>query len=455
MLPLPEQFIHSLSATAGFDEQAFRDVHASGEKIISVRINPAKGFPVTEHFPGAEQIPWCSSGYYLPARPSFTLDPLFHAGAYYVQEASSMFLEEVLRQSCDLSKPLRVLDLCASPGGKSTLVQSLITPDSLLVSNEVIKTRVGTLADNITKWGAANTVVTNNDAKDFQRLPGFFDVIVVDAPCSGSGLFRKDNEAVSEWSLNNVELCSRRQQRILTDVLPALRPGGKLIYSTCSYSAAEDEEITDMLAGVHGMQGEKLNIEKFPGIIETRSAKHHSYGYRLYPDKIRGEGFFIAVCTKPGNDIPGFNNKKTTAAAVSAAERLALLQYIDHPEQFEFIKQKDDLLAFPKERLNDLEQLRNALYIKKAGVNAGTLIRGQLVPAHDLAMSTVISNIFPSAELELPAALDYLRKKNIYLSGAQQGWTLIKYSGHTLGFAKVLPGRVNNYYPSGLRILNR
>ncbi|MES1226926.1 MAG: RsmB/NOP family class I SAM-dependent RNA methyltransferase, partial [Bacteroidota bacterium] len=230
---LPHALIASLQTVKGFDKDAFVQIHESGEQITSVRVNPNRTFNVEYSTLNVQgKVPWSSNGYYLSERPSFTTDPLFHAGAYYVQEASSMFLEEAVKQTCDLSKPLKVLDLCAAPGGKSTLLQSIISNESLLISNEVIKSRVNILSENITKWGAANVVVTNNDPKDFQRLPEYFDLIVIDAPCSGSGLFRKDPEAITEWSSDNVMLCSQRQQRILADILPCLKPGGILIYST-------------------------------------------------------------------------------------------------------------------------------------------------------------------------------------------------------------------------------
>jgi 16S rRNA C967 or C1407 C5-methylase (RsmB/RsmF family) len=251
---LPEKLLGSLQGIEGFDQEAFERVHQSGEQVTSIRINPLKLLNVkretsieaffhdsrfskgvltdTIH----EHVPWSQYGYYLDQRPSFTFDPLFHAGCYYVQEASSMFLEEVLKQTVDLSQPLKVLDLAAAPGGKSTHIQSLIAKDSLLVSNDVIRSRSKILKDNTIKWGGDNVVVTSNDPKDFARLENYFDVIVVDAPCSGSGLIRRDPEALGEWSENNVQLCSQRQRRILADVWPALKKGGVLIYSTCSYS---------------------------------------------------------------------------------------------------------------------------------------------------------------------------------------------------------------------------
>ena len=454
MHQLPAELLSSLQNVQGFDEAGFKSIHASGEKITSVRTNPAKNINVKDHFPGAEKVPWCSTGYYLPERPSFTLDPLFHAGVYYVQEAGSMFLEQALRQTVDLSKPLRVLDLCASPGGKSTLIQSLISPGSLLVSNEVIKSRVGSLVENITKWGAINSIVTNNDAKDFQRLPSFFDVIVVDAPCSGSGLFRKDNDAITEWSPNNVELCSQRQQRILADILPALKAGGILVYSTCSYSEKENEEIADLLSADHAMKSIRLSMEGFAGITETQSRKNNCYGYRFYPDKIKSEGFFIAAFRKAGEDDSA-PSKRRRGTEISAKEKEIILPYLSAQIELGFIKQKEDVLAMPKELLNDLWEIQHSLYIKKAGIRIGNLIRDELIPAHDLAMSTIMSGMIPGVELSLTAALDYLRKKEFGTDEKIKGWTLVKYCGSNLGFIKILPGRINNYYPKELRILNR
>jgi 16S rRNA C967 or C1407 C5-methylase (RsmB/RsmF family) len=237
LLKLPPQLLRSLQGIPGFDERTFVQVHESGEQVTSIRINPAKPLPTPDsRLPALSPVPWSSFGYYLAERPSFTFDPRFHAGAYYVQEASGMFLEQALKQTVDLSRSVKVLDLCAAPGGKSTHIQSLLSRESILVSNDVIRSRAAVLEENMTKWGAPNVVVTNNDPAHLARLPHYFDVLVIDAPCSGSGLFRRDPDAIGEWSENNVQLCSQRQQRIIADVWPALKPGGILIYSTCSYS---------------------------------------------------------------------------------------------------------------------------------------------------------------------------------------------------------------------------
>ncbi len=193
-----------------------------------------------------------------------------------------MFLEQCIKQLANLSNRLKILDLCAAPGGKSTLIQSLISEESLLVSNEVIKTRVNILTENMFKWGSLNNIVTHNDPRDFARLENYFDVMVVDAPCSGSGLFRRDSSAIKEWSLQAVDICSNRQQRILADAYPALKKNGILIYSTCSYSEQEDEDICDWLMENFNLETLKVNIEESWHIVESRSNRSRAFGYRFF-----------------------------------------------------------------------------------------------------------------------------------------------------------------------------
>ena len=201
----PENFLASLNNEPGFERENFVDAHQNIAAPTSIRLNPFKKSAVK----AGRQVPWCAEGHYLDARPSFTFDPLFHAGCYYVQEASSMFIDYIykhINQNNDDTQ--KVLDLCAAPGGKSTLLNSAIKSTDLLVSNEIIKTRVPVLCDNLNRWGTANTIVTNNDPRDFTRLNGFFDTILVDAPCSGSGMFRKDPAAMNEWSAD--QRCASR-----------------------------------------------------------------------------------------------------------------------------------------------------------------------------------------------------------------------------------------------------
>lgn len=454
-MQVPSLLIDSLKGAKGFDREAFENAHAAEETITSIRINPAKNkLPITSLLPeGSVQVPWSSVGYYLPERPSFTFDPLFHAGLYYVQEASSMFLEQAIRQTVNLKEPVKVLDLCAAPGGKSTMIQSLISKESLLVSNEVIRARANILEENMMKWGGGNVITTNNDPRDFNKLAGFFDLMVVDAPCSGSGLFRRDPTAVSEWSLQNVELCCQRQQRILADVLPALNQDGILIYSTCSYSIEEDEDIMDWLVSEMGMEGIALEIKEEWGIVLTTSSTGAS-GYRFYPDKLKGEGFFIAAFRKK-NSSDSFYPRTSKFDKVSNAEKELLNNWLEDAERFQYIKFKEEILAMPISWNAEYLSVLASMHIKSTGIKIGQIINNSLVPNHHLALSTLMSASIPSIELTKQEAIQFLKKETIQVSTDLKGWALICYKGAALGWVKVLPNRINNYYPKEWRILSK
>ena len=448
-MALPTALIKSLQVATGFQQEAFEQVHASGEQVVSIRINPTKPVALNE-LAIHSNIPWCSNGRYLTTRPFFTFDPLLHAGAYYVQEASSMFLWQALTQAIPESKGKKVLDLCAAPGGKTTLLASYFT-DGLVVANEVIKNRAAILVENCTKWGAAPLVVTNNDPAHFQSLPGFFDVMVVDAPCSGSGLFRKDPSATKEWSEESVTLCNQRQQRILADALPSLKEGGILIYATCSYSIEEDENICDWLVESMDMKSINLSLEPNWGIVATQSNHSHAAGYRFYPNLVKGEGFFLAVFQK----IATTDQKRYKANAIQMAsktEQQQINEAIPLTEGLTFFSQSGAIRAIPTEWWTDIGVLASQLYIKKAGIEIASLKGKDVVPSHELALSTILLPGFPIIVLSLQDALQYLRRKEFEFS-AINGWNLVQYGGLFLGWVKVLPNRMNNYYPAEWRIL--
>lgn len=365
-----------------------------------------------------------------------------------------MFLEQALRQAVDLREPLRVLDVCGAPGGKSTLIQSLLSPESLLVSNEVIRNRSSILRENMIKWGAAGTLVTNNDPRDLARLENYFDVLVIDAPCSGSGLFRREPGAIAEWSPANVQLCSQRQQRILADSWPALRNGGTLIYSTCSYSREEDEDILDWLAGDLGAEPIRLNVAPEWNIIETQG-KSGGWGYRFYPDKIRGEGFFIACLRKTGGGSFAAPRKKNAPERPPKKDEELLQRWLKPGTPLFFFRHQEYINALPVSLANDLPVLQSAMYLKKAGVKLGTLTAEEFIPEHELAISTIVSSRLPAVELDHEQALRYLRKEELHPDTTHRGWALVRYENHNLGWIKVLPNRSNNYYPKEWRILKR
>jgi NOL1/NOP2/sun family putative RNA methylase len=450
---LPASLMNSLADVKSFDREAFEKVHTSGEQITSIRINPQKysARQLTTHDSRLTQIPWTKYGYYLDKRPSFTFDPLFHAGCYYVQEASSMFLEQALKQTVDLSKPIKILDLAAAPGGKSTHIQSLISNDSLLVSNDVIKSRVNILQDNIIKWGSENVVVTNNDPKDFARLENYFDVIVVDAPCSGSGLFRRDKEAIHEWSLNNVQLCSQRQQRILVDALPALKKDGILIYSTCSYSKEEDEDILDWLIRTLPVANCQLHIEQDWNIVEVKT-NNDSYGYRFWPYNLRGEGFFIA-CFKKLEGQGKFHLRAKNKFQNPGKKETELIGAWLKNGKCSFVKHNNQVYAVCENFTADINLLSEKLRVNYFGARVGEVVREKLIPDHALAMSKMVSDMVETVDLDIENAITYLKKKELRLDGLSKGWKLARYQGQNLGWINVLANRVNNYYPKELRIL--
>lgn len=446
-MQLPEALLSSLEGIKGFDREAFEGVHTSDEQVTSIRLNPRKIFN-NQHsiFNVQGNVPWSGFGYYLKQRPSFTFDPLFHAGCYYVQEASSMFLEQVLKQTVDLSKPLKILDLCAAPGGKSTHIQSLISKDSLLVSNDVIRSRANILKDNIIKWGCENVIVTNNDPKDFGKLENYFDVIVVDAPCSGSGLFRRDVAAINEWSENNVQLCSQRQQRILADVWPALKKDGIFVYATCSYSKEEDEEMVEWIMDEFSADHCQLSIENDWGIIETDGS------YRFWPDKVKGEGFFMSCFSKKegeGNVQFKIKNKKDV---VDKKEMGVIEKWVTKGD-LKFIKHDNTVFAWPNNLADDFDFLLNKLHLIYSGTIIGELMRDKLVPDHALAMSNLVADAIKRTELDHKQSIQYLQRKDINIATGKKGWQLVIYEGHSLGWINVLPNRINNYYPKELRIL--
>lgn len=435
---IPPDFEGHINSLPQLDFKEFQQAHELPSPN-SIRLHPIKS---RDEFQSEPTIPWCIGGRYLSQRPDFTLDPLFHAGAYYVQEASSMSIESILHELFPSEKEIAVLDLCAAPGGKSTLIASWLNNKGLLVSNEVIRARAGILKENMDRWGYANVIVSNNDPRQFGKLPGIFDIVVVDAPCSGSGMFRKDPKSMDHWSLEAVDHCSARQKRILSDVWPSVKQGGYLVYSTCSYSEAEDEEICQwMVEQEHAELIPITSFEKYPEIVRSSS------GYRFYPNKVKGEGFFVALLRKnaPAND----NLLKPAKMREIPAEISAFLE----PEA--------DLI-FHQNHLGDcainaylgdyLPSIEKHLHTIKCGIKLGEIKGKNFIPDHELAMSTSLNSDVPEIELSREEALRYLKKEAIPNSSGQTGWHVLGYLGRGLGWGNALPNRINNGLPKSWRI---
>jgi 16S rRNA C967 or C1407 C5-methylase (RsmB/RsmF family)/NOL1/NOP2/fmu family ribosome biogenesis protein len=449
----PPHFLENLNTEPGFDSESFVGAHLSEAAPTAIRINPFKPSTLKTD----SQVPWCAEGFYLDTRPSFTFDPLFHAGAYYVQEASSMFIGHILNTIRPNNEDaIKVLDLCAAPGGKTTLLNSALQSSDLLVANEIIKTRVPILSDNLNRWGTSNTIITNNDPKDFNAIHSFFDMVLVDAPCSGSGMFRKDPAAMNEWSEGNVNLCHQRQERILADIYPALKEDGYLIYSTCSYSHQENEDILDWLCTEFNLESVRIPIYKEWGIVETESPQKKAWGYRFYPGKVKGEGLF-AACLRKRESSGGLSNYKNNSQQKLPAKEMDIVKgYINNADDFYFFKVNEDWLTINREHKESLNILHRHLYIKKSGVRIGKLAGNDLIPDHELALSLAINkDAVLSTELTREQAIQYLRRDNIDMEITGKGWSLMTYEGLALGWAKLLPNRINNYYPKEIRIMTQ
>lgn len=484
-MSLPPEHLAQLQQSLGKEFDAFLAAYTEAAPV-SVRVNTLKPY-VT---PSQERIPWNDSGFYLAQRPSFTHDPLFHAGCYYVQEASSQFLAHVAKTVFPKDEAIKVLDLCAAPGGKSTLLASELNDDSLLVSNEVIRSRAHILAENISKWGKPNVVVSNNDPEQFGKLNGFFDVIVVDAPCSGEGLFRRDPELTVEWSPENVNLCSARQRRIVLDIWPALKEGGLLVYSTCTFNAQENEENLQWLATQIGCEGVAVPVPAEWNIVESVVTSGESFtssvventgpsaesssladfptplevtnslpspvsrlpSYRFYPHRVKGEGFFIAVLRKTEAQTSSSHKEKTLFPPAPSKEKNEVAPWLKEPSRFDFIRRGDHVLAIPKQHTDAVHRLSRTLNCVQYGIPVADAQKG-LKPLHELALSVHLNkDAFHQTELTKEEALKFLAKEDFKVNSAHKGISLMTFEGVPLGWMNLLGNRANNLYPKEWRI---
>jgi len=374
-----------------------------------------------------------------------------------------MFVERVLREY--VKEPVVMLDLCAAPGGKSTLCRSALPEGSLLVANEVMRNRSQILAENLVKWGHPEVVVTNNDPADFTDLTHLFDVILTDVPCSGEGMFRKDPVAVDEWSLENVDICWRRQRRILTDIWPALKPGGLLIYSTCTFNREEDEDNVAWIARELGAEILPVSIEEDWGITGNLIGKDFPV-YRFLPHRAKGEGFFLAVLRKHEGECDETPSRKLFSSSrmdkkkkgKDAKQSLAIPReakaWLNGTDAYELTVNGTMVEAFPKSFLDIYSLLKPSLKVLHAGVTLGEIKGKDLIPHHSLAMSTALEEgVFPKAELTYEQAIAYLRKEGLVLDASvPRGYVLVTYHQVPLGFVKNIGNRANNLYPQEWRI---
>ena len=464
---LPLDFVRQMSSLLGEAEAADLERALQEEPSTSIRLNPAKLVEPSNASPYMNKVPWCNDGRYLSERPQFTFDPLLHAGCYYVQEASSMFVSQAIRQYVGTSA--FVLDLCAAPGGKSTLLRSSLPEGSVLVCNEIMRNRAQILAENMVKWGYPDMMVTNNASEDFSECAHCFDLILADVPCSGEGMFRKDDEAISCWSLENVQMCAERQRHLINNIWPALKPGGILIYSTCTYNAEEDERNVSWIMQEFGASVLPVNVPEGCDIMGNMIVGDYPV-YHFMQHKVKGEGFFMAVIRKP--DEPGFRpfrlpdvsalekdkKKKKDKKQVSLPVKEILSevqQWILNPDNYYWQVTEEGVRALPLSMASFyLWGQKNGLKILEAGVQVASLKGKEPIPTHALAMSTQLNiDAFVGHEVTYTQAIAYLRKESIVLSpDAPKGYVLLTYRKIPIGFVKNLGNRANNLYPQEWRI---
>lgn len=461
---LPERFVERISAQLGAAEGAALCAALETAAPAAVRLHPQKG-GAAAGVPALRldrPIPWSAGGWTLAERPSFTLDTDFHAGAYYVQEPASQFVGHLLGGVATAG--CRLLDLCAAPGGKTTLYASLVGPEGLVVANEIDRRRAGVLADNVRKWGTGNVAVTVCEPRQLGELEGFFDVVAVDAPCSGEGMFRKDPASRAEWSENNVRLCARRQEAILAEAWRALRPGGTLLYSTCTFNREEDEEALGRLLEQVGPEVEAADavpVEAEWGIVCGAVGPFQTF--RFFPHRTVSEGFFAAVARKRESAGGGRTNRRTPAkgrrALVAPADRTAIREaarWVMQPEAMRFVTVADTLYGWYEAQAGAVELLSERLPVICSGVALGQLFKGRLKPDPALAFFTGLQReALPVADLNEEQALCYLRRQEVEAAAFAEGTNLVCARGRALGFAKRIGARVNNGYPASLRIVKQ
>ncbi len=452
-MKLPDPFVARVLRELGTEQGGALCAALDTTPPTSLRWNPAKTDPAERV---GEPIPWSPEGRYLAERPQFTLDSDLHAGAYYVQEASSQFLAHLL--AGERLAGARILDLCAAPGGKSTLYASLAGPDGVVVANEVNRQRASVLADNVRRWGSGNTAVTLADPATFGGFSGWFDVVGVDAPCSGEGMFRKLGQARAQWSEQQVGICVRRQREIIRQAWPLLRPGGLLIYSTCTFNFEENEGVlADFSAeiGAELVAADTIVCPPSWGIVQGGAGPFRTF--RFYPHRVRGEGFFAAVARKAfdaggGARVP--KSRKTVFGPVTKRDCSELGRWLLQPERMRFAAVGDRFYAYSAAQFETVRTLAETMLVIYAGVAMGQLFKGTLRPDAALALyAGMAPGRLPETALDTEQALRYLRCRELPPDLFAEGMNRVTARGRGLGFAKRIGGRVNNLYPNSMRIL--
>ncbi len=427
---LADDFIKQIQDKLGENSSLFLE-SLNHEVPTSIRVNKLKNNPTLD----LEKVLWSNFGYYLKKTHSFVLDPLWHIGKYYVQEASSMSLEmaflEIKKQTGNT--PLKILDLCAAPGGKSTYITQLMNENDVLVSNEIDKSRVKILKENIRKNGHHQCVVTNKSSDDFGNLGEYFDVVIIDAPCSGEGMFRKDPQALEHWSLNNVNLCVERQNNILNNASNCLKENGYLIYSTCTFNEEENEK-----------QIQKL-IHSGYEPIEFELNNNCDFQHRFWFHLKKGEGFYLALLQKRKSDVKA-KELKLRINFEKISEPI-----LKDMEKFIFSKNKFKIEAITEEIINLYKYLPFEPEI--SGIETHQIKNLFVGYSSYLPFAAAYnSKYLEPILLNENQVLDYFKGNAVNNEFKQNGWVNLVFNGHILGIGKAVNQRINNHFPTEWQI---
>lgn len=449
MMTLSADFIAQMRAILPDEADALLAAITSTEPSVAIRVNPLKA--PADSASALRRVPWCDAGRYLAEREPFTFDVDFQSGRYYVQDASSMFIHHVLRHL--VKEPVRYLDLCAAPGGKTTTAISALPQGSMVVANEIVNARARVLCENLQKWGAPRCVVTCNAPHHFGRLYHFFDVVAADVPCSGEGMMRKDEQARRQWSPALVKQCADLQRSIIADMWDALRPGGLLIYSTCTYNTLENEQLLAWMVQEYGAEPVAVPVPEqwhiHPAIEGNLPC------YRFMPHRTEGEGLFMAVLRKPEAPRKEVRLKKAKATKAKPLPVPKDVRFrLKDADHFDFSVVNDEVVAVPADMAPIMPAFAD-LNVMHMGVNVGAIKGKNCVPSHSLALSSALNPAaFPTCEVDYLAAMAFLRGEALSLPQAPRGYVLLTYHSQPIGFVNNLGNRANNLYPKAWRVLS-
>ncbi|MCR4649021.1 MAG: RsmF rRNA methyltransferase first C-terminal domain-containing protein [Lachnospiraceae bacterium] len=472
MTNLPEEFEKRMKEMLGGEYEAFK-ASFNESRRIGIRVNTLKTDTDTflKLFPGnPEKIKWCETGFFTSTDEKYGRLSQHDAGAFYMQEPSAQAVAASLGSVMDL-KGRKVLDLCAAPGGKSTQLASMMAGEGVLVSNEINRERAAILSSNIERMGVRNCVVLNETPERIaETFENWFDAVVVDAPCSGEGMFRKDETALREWSPANVEMCADRQKDILREAVKTLKDGGILVYSTCTFAVDEDEkQMAEFLCeypefeiiecenfkffdkGFTSFEFEGKKVSDDPKLKESLEKCA-----RLWPHKIDGEGHFICILKKRGSDETVGEKKKKKSERNNRPDKKSIGLIKDffsdmivnfEPDFDNTVCFADSVYLLPKDFNISLKGLK----IQRAGLLLGEIKKDRFEPSHSLAMALNKNNCIRCAELDEDEALKFRHGEELR-KDLPNGWTLMLVNGVSLGWGKVANGAIKNHYPKGLRI---